>query len=31
MKKIEIDKIKIARVVPLYSGVSLGGKRTGCK
>lgn len=31
MKKIEIKKIKITRVVPLPSGTSFPGKRTGCK
>lgn len=31
MKKIEIKKIKIAKVVPLPSGASFPGKRTGCK
>ena len=31
MKKIEIKKIKIAKVVPLSSGAAFPGKRTGCK
>jgi len=29
--KIKIQKIKIAKVVPLVAGASFPGKRTGCK
>lgn len=31
MKKIEIKKINITKVVPLPSGASFAGKRTSCK
>lgn len=31
MKKIELKRIKIAKVAPMVSGASFPGKRTSCK